>query len=172
MKNKDFYYLKEKKIFIIGPTGSNARELSLEISDHLKFTCVSVGDLLKKEISKKTALGQEIETAIKNFANVKDEVVIEIVKKHLEQLEKENKSYILEGFPKTKQQGLALQKSGIIPNTFIVLTMADERIFESCIEKINQEGDGNLAESDKLNYNHIPVENRKEIAINHAQEYK
>jgi len=45
----------------------------------------------------------------------------------------------LEGFPKTKQQGLILQKAGY--KTFIILTMSDQRIFESCIQKINQEGD-------------------------------
>ena len=163
--------IQDKKIFIIGPTGSNARELALELSDHLRFTCVSVGDLLKKEISKKTPVGQEIENAIRGFSNVRDEIVIEIVKKHLEQLEIENKSYILEGFPKTKQQGLALQQAGIIPNTFIILTMSDLRIFESCVQKLNQEVDMN-GDSDSWNYNHIPIKNREEIASNHAQEYK
>ena len=44
-------------IFIIGPPGSNVRELCLQISDYLSFTCVSVGGLLKKEISKKSNLG-------------------------------------------------------------------------------------------------------------------
>jgi len=130
-----------------------------------------VGDLLKKEISKKTSLGQEIENSIRSFSNVRDEIVIEIVKKHLEQLEQEKKSYILEGFPKTKQQGLILQKAGIIPNTFIILTMSDQRIFESCIQKINQEGDM-IGDAESWNYNHIPEENREEIARTHAQEYK
>ena len=161
----------DKKIFILGPTGSNSRELALELSDHLKFTCVSVGDLLKKEISKKTPLGQEIENAIRNFLNVRDEIVIEIVKRHLEQLEKENKSYILEGFPKTKEQGLSLQRAGIIPNTFIILTMSDQKILESCIQKLSQVNEMN-GDSDSLNYSLIPEENREDVARNHAQEYK
>ena len=145
--------------------------MALELSDHLKITCVSVGDLLKKEISKKTPLGQEIENSIRNFSNVRDEIVIEIVIKHLEQLEKENKSYILEGFPKTKQQGLTLQKAGIIPNTFIILTMSDQKIYDSCVQKINQEWDI-FGDAEPWNFRHIPEENREEIARNHAQEYK
>ena len=40
--------------------------------------------------------------------NIKDDIVIEVVKKHLDDLEREKKNVILEGFPKTRVQGLAL----------------------------------------------------------------
>lgn len=122
-------------------------------------------------MSKKSSVGQEIENALKNFTYVKDEIVIDIVKKHLDQLGKD-KSYILEGFPKTKQQGLALQKAGILPNAFIVLTMSDEKTLASCIEKINQDSRENLGDSDNLNYSHIPADNKTEIATSHAEEFK
>lgn len=46
-----------KKIFLVGPPGSEVREISLQLSDYLGFNCVSVGDLLKKEVSKKTEFG-------------------------------------------------------------------------------------------------------------------
>jgi nucleoside-triphosphatase THEP1 len=42
-----------KKIFIIGPPGFKVREFALQVADHYKFTTISVGDLLKKEVSKK-----------------------------------------------------------------------------------------------------------------------
>ena len=35
--------------------------------------------------------------------------------------EKDNVSWIIEGFPRTKVQALALQKIGIIPDKFILL---------------------------------------------------
>ena len=44
---------KDKKIFIIGPPGFKVREFALQVGDHYKFTTISVGDLLKKEVSKK-----------------------------------------------------------------------------------------------------------------------
>lgn len=47
-----------KKIFIVGPPGFKVRELALQIADHYKFTTISVGDLLKKEVSKKLELGE------------------------------------------------------------------------------------------------------------------
>jgi len=61
-----------------------------------------VGDILKKEISKKSSLGMQIESSIKNFQYVKDEIVINIVKKSIDECDKEHRNYILEGFPKTR----------------------------------------------------------------------
>jgi hypothetical protein len=37
----------------VGPPGFKVRELALQVADHYKFTTVSVGDLLRKEVSKK-----------------------------------------------------------------------------------------------------------------------
>jgi hypothetical protein len=39
---------------------------------------------------------------------VDDNIVIELVKKQIVQLEKDNKSWIIEGFPRTKVQALSL----------------------------------------------------------------
>ena len=135
---KRFLYIintikKVKKIFIVGPPGSNVRELALQLCDVIDYTCVSVGDLLKKEISKKSEMGQLIESSIKELRYVKDDLVIEMVKNHLEELDKEKKSCILEGFPKTRLQSLALQKAGIIPDSFIILNMNNESILKSCL---------------------------------------
>lgn len=92
------------------------------------YACASVGDLLIKEINKKTDLGKTIDEYYRQLKYVPDDIVIELVKKHLETLEKEKKSYILEGFPKTRVQGLALQRAGIIPDTFLLLNLPEEEI--------------------------------------------
>ena len=118
----------EKKIFIIGPPGSNVRELALQLADYLHYTCSSVGDILSKEISKRSDLGSKIEEAEKQLRYVPDDIVVDVVKKHIENLEKEKKSFILEGFPKTRVQGLALQRAGIIPDSFIILNLPEEKI--------------------------------------------
>jgi len=88
---------------------------------------------LNKEISKRSDLGMKIEDAYKRLTYVPDDIVTDLVKKHIENLEKENKSFVLEGFPKTRVQGLALQRAGIIPDSFIILNLPDEEIVE-CIK--------------------------------------
>ena len=57
---------------------------------------------------------------------VSDHVVIELVKKQVQQFEKDHVSWIIEGFPRTKTQALALQKDGIIPDRFMLLNIDRE----------------------------------------------
>ncbi len=58
---------------------------------------------------------------------VKDEIVINIVKKQI-QSSKDKKSFILSGFPKTRAQALAMQRAGIFPDAFIVLNMDNSKV--------------------------------------------
>jgi adenylate kinase family enzyme len=63
---------------------------------------------LNKEISKKSEFGKHIVESRKNYSYVSDEIVIDLVKLQIELLEKDQKSWIIEGFPRTRQQALAL----------------------------------------------------------------
>jgi len=72
------------------------------LADHLKFTCSSVGDLLTKEVGKKTELGKTIEESYNQLKYVPDHIVIDMVKKHLGVLAQQKTSLVLEGFPKTR----------------------------------------------------------------------
>ena len=58
---------------------------------------------------------------------VDDKIVIDLVRKQVELLELDHKSWIIEGFPRTKLQALSLQKAGIIPDRFILLNVERER---------------------------------------------
>ena len=61
---------------------------------------------------------------------VDDEIVIDLVKRDIQEAEKEKKSWILEGFPRTKNQALSLQKLGILPNKVILLKQSKEASLE------------------------------------------
>lgn len=56
---------------------------------------------------------------------VSDDIVIEIVRKKVVEYEKECKHWIIEGFPRTRIQALALEKMGIIPDKLIKLQCAE-----------------------------------------------
>lgn len=58
----------------------------------------------------KTQIGEEVEQSIKSLGYVRDDLVIEIVKAEIEDLERKKLNYLLEGFPKTRIQALALQR--------------------------------------------------------------
>lgn len=99
--------------------------------------------MLKKEISKKSDLGKQIAECQKNYKYSKntiflnifiniylyvvdDSIVNELVKRQVEFYEKDNISWVIEGFPRTKSQALSLQKVGIIPDRFILLNVGRE----------------------------------------------
>ena len=70
--------------------------------DVFNLDCVSVGDLLNKEISKKSEFGKAIVDQRRTYSYVSDAIVIDLVKKQIEALEAEQKSWIIEGFPRTR----------------------------------------------------------------------
>lgn len=49
--------------------------------------------------------------------------MIDLVTKEIEECESEKQSWIIQGFPRTKVQALALQKIGIVPDKFIHLNI-------------------------------------------------
>ena len=54
----------------------------------------------------------------------------------LSDLEKEGKSYVIEGFPRTKIQAIELQQMKIIPDKFFVLNMKDKEIYKNIKDKV------------------------------------
>lgn len=66
------------------------------------FVCISVGDLLNKEISKRSEFGKQINENRKTFSYVKDKIVNKLVKHQIKSLEAQEKSWIIEGFPRTR----------------------------------------------------------------------
>ena len=127
---------------LVGPPGSKRKEIALWLSETLsdegsKFECISVGDLINKEISKRSEYGKEIEASRRNYAYVPDEIVIKLVRSQVDLMEQDQKSWIIEGFPRTEVQAVALQKMGIIPEKFIMLNQSSEETFEKVKEKLS-----------------------------------
>ena len=92
---------------LIGPPGSKRKEIALTLADHLQeqgypMTCISVGDLINKEVTKHSDYGIEIEQSRQTYSYVKDEIVIELVKMQVQLMEQEQRSWIIEGFPRTE----------------------------------------------------------------------
>lgn len=91
-----------KRIFITGTPGTNRKNIALYVSDILQIACICVRDLLENEIKKKLETGKLIEKKFKAGQLVDDEIVIDLVKKEMIKYEKDNVSYIVEGFPKNR----------------------------------------------------------------------
>ncbi|KAK4048821.1 Adenylate kinase 2 [Microbotryomycetes sp. JL201] len=93
---------------------------------------VVVGDLLRQETRKGTALGRQAESVMKAGGLLPDELVLQLVKPQLEKLQHSN--WILDGFPRKASQAvlldrlLAEQKDEL--NYVVNLEVPDEVILE------------------------------------------
>jgi len=54
---------------------------------------------------------------------VDDNIIIELVTSEIKECEEQGRSWIIQGFPRTKVQALALQRIGIIPDKFVLLNV-------------------------------------------------
>lgn len=105
----------------MGPPGTFRTECAKQIAEETGWQAIQTGYLMKEEENKKTVLGAKINEAKHAYHYIDDDVVIEVVKKQVQDCEAKGKSWVLQGFPRTKAQALALQKLGIIPDKFILL---------------------------------------------------
>jgi len=76
--------------------GTDDDNICLMLEQHLKelhgqdnTNVISVGDLLSKEITKRSPFGQKINEARKNYGYIPDEIVIDLVQRHIEESEKD-----------------------------------------------------------------------------------
>ena len=106
----------------MGPPGSFRQDITTALCEEMGgYKSIAPGDLFKKEIAKKTEIGKRIMACYKAYHYVDDQIVIDLVQREIANAEKDKKSWILQGFPRTKVQALALQKMGILPDKFILL---------------------------------------------------
>lgn len=79
-----------------------------------------MGDLLRKEIVKATPIGDEIEQLVNEGIYVQDQLVVDVLCKHLDQISPSSVVFV-EGFPKTLVQYKLLLEKGILPDGLIRL---------------------------------------------------
>lgn len=126
-------------IIMLGGPGSGKGSVGGKISEDLKLPHIATGDIFRAELKNETELGKKIKKYMDNGLLVPDEVVIEIVENRLSQEDVKNGA-ILDGFPRTKDQAIALDKflSGIGKkvDAAIELDVSDEDIVKRIIKRV------------------------------------
>jgi len=97
----------KKYLLFLGPPGAGKGTQAGLISQASKYLHLSTGELLRKEVDLKTNLGIQVKEIINSGNLVKDELVLEIVRKNLL---KKNKGWILDGYPRNTTQANSLNK--------------------------------------------------------------
>ena len=126
-------------IIMLGGPGSGKGSVGGKISEDLKLPHIATGDIFRAELKNETELGKKIKKYMDNGLLVPDEVVIEIVENRLSQDDAKNGA-VLDGFPRTKEQAIALDKflagRNQKVNAAIELDVSDEDIVKRIVKRV------------------------------------
>ena len=99
-------------IIFLGPPGSGKGTQAEMLAEKFNFQHISVGDLLRENISNNTKLGKLANTYVDSGELVPDDLIIELVNSSLQSLQNNKDSQfsgmILDGFPRTINQASSL----------------------------------------------------------------
>jgi adenylate kinase len=98
------------QVIILGPPGVGKGTQSLLISQKLGLIHLSTGEILRSAVEAKTALGLQAQEIMNSGKLVSDEIMVGIVKDALSVQEMKTNGFILDGFPRTLNQAIELDK--------------------------------------------------------------
>jgi len=127
------------KLMFVGPPGAGKGTQAVRIAARYGIPHISTGDMLREEIKNGTELGKQAKTYIDAGELVPDEVIIGMVKERIARPDAAN-GFILDGFPRTKQQAEALGAIAAldavininVPDSKLIHRICGRRVCSSC----------------------------------------
>ncbi len=128
------------KIIFLGAPGAGKGTQAEKTSKRLGIPTVSTGVIIREAVKNGTKMGLKAKKFIESGALVEDSVVIGIIKERLQKSDCKD-GFILDGFPRTVPQAIALADMGIsldrvisieVPDEVIVDRMSGRRVCAGC----------------------------------------
>ncbi|MFO7575975.1 MAG: adenylate kinase [Bacteroidales bacterium] len=144
---------------IFGPPGSGKGTQSVHLAEKYNLLHLSTGDMLRAEICSGTELGNRVKGLMDSGELVPDEVVIDMIAAKIDS-EKLRAGFLYDGFPRTVDQAVALEKmlegKGMKVNAMLALDVEHDELVKRLL------GRGALSgRSDDLDMK--VIENRIEV---------
>tara|TARA_B100000579_G_scaffold81619_1_gene63618 strand:+ start:625 stop:1185 length:561 start_codon:yes stop_codon:yes gene_type:complete len=130
-------------LIFLGPPGVGKGTQAKKVCEHYKIIHLSTGEILRKEISDKSEVGNQAKTYIDNGNLVPDNVILRIIENRLKANDAQH-GYLLDGFPRTINQAEGLQKTMLQLkhkiNSVISLTANEEELILRLINRGKDSG--------------------------------
>jgi adenylate kinase len=117
------------KIIFLGAPGAGKGTQAEVVSERFAIPAISTGAIIRAAIAAGTSTGLKAKEFIEKGNLVPDEVVIDIVKERLAESDCKG-GFILDGFPRTVPQAIALENMGIAIDAVVSLEVPSEAIVE------------------------------------------
>ncbi len=97
------------QLILFGAPGVGKGTQAKILSEKLKIPHISTGDILRQAVKEQTDLGKKAQELMNRGDLVPDDIMISIIKERLNKPDSQN-GFILDGFPRTDIQAVALDK--------------------------------------------------------------
>ena len=115
------------KLILLGAPGAGKGTQAEIISEKYNIPTISTGNIIRAALKNGTEMGLKAKSYIDAGELVPDNVVIGIIKERLSEADCK-KGYILDGFPRTIPQAVALDDMGFVIDAALSIEVADEEI--------------------------------------------
>ncbi|XP_059299412.1 adenylate kinase 2, chloroplastic-like isoform X3 [Lycium ferocissimum] len=109
------------RIMISGAPASGKGTQCELITKKYDLVHIAAGDLLRAEIAADTENGRRAKEYMDKGQLVPDEIVVTMVKDRLMHPDSQEKGWLLDGYPRSLSQAVALKEFGVQPDLFILL---------------------------------------------------
>jgi len=116
------------KLLIMGPPGVGKGTQASLLKDELKIIHLSTGDILRSETKNQSTVGLKAKSYMNAGKLVPDEVLLDIINDRITKKDCLN-GYLLDGFPRTLNQAIGLDKIMVLINQkidYAISLVADE----------------------------------------------
>ena len=116
----------ELNLILMGPPGSGKGTQAVRLVEKFGIPQISTGDILREAVASGSPIGRRAKAIMDSGELVPDEVVIAIVRDRLARADCKP-GFILDGFPRTRQQAVALDR------ILVEQERARVRVLELCV---------------------------------------
>jgi len=98
------------RLVMLGRQGAGKGTQAVRLGQHFVVPHISTGDMLRAAVAAGTEFGRKAQTVMDTGQLVSDEIMVGVVDERLNESDTTRRGYILDGFPRTEAQALALEK--------------------------------------------------------------
>lgn len=131
------------RTIIMGPPGAGKGTQAALLADSSQVAVISTGDIFRSNVTRRTALGLQVEAFMRAGQYVPDSVTNEMVRARLREADAAD-GFLLDGYPRTLQQvdelDAMLAEAGHALDVVLHLVVDSEMVVERLLERARIEG--------------------------------